>query len=110
MTHDGEAMRWWPRARSGGTVPWCVEARRRCRPGWAVMTVVWECQAVSVQQGVGMLQVKALAGVLTGGDDRRRPRALFSPLGASCLSYNPVVRGPLGENPVQILDERRRRR
>lgn len=33
------------------------------------------------------------------------PRASFSPLRVSCLSYNLATRGTLGENPVQTLDE-----
>ena len=41
------------RSRGGGlATAWCVEARRRRRLGFAVVALVWACQAVSVQRGV----------------------------------------------------------
>ena len=72
------AVRRSPRVRSSGVVSaskrraqrrwrsaaWCVEARRWSRPGWAAVAVVWECQAVRVLHGAGMLLAKAIAGIM----------------------------------------------
>jgi hypothetical protein len=55
--------------------------------------------------GVGMLWVKALAGVLTGGMITVSLDVIF-PTGASFWSYNPTAPDSLGENPIRIPDER----
>jgi hypothetical protein len=62
LLHGARRRRWpWllkrlldsERSRGGGTAAaWCTEARRWRRPGWAVVAVVRECQAVSVLREV----------------------------------------------------------
>jgi hypothetical protein len=54
-----------------------------------------------------LLQAKALARLILVVW-RRHPRVSLSLLRAPSSSDNPVAQGFLGENPLQLLDERRR--
>ena len=55
-----------------------------------------------------MLRAKVLAGVPAGTDDGGASERRF-PCWGRHLGATPCLHGALGENPVQILDERRRR-
>ena len=55
-----------------------------------------------------MLRAKVFAGVPAGTDDGGASGRHF-PCWGHYLEATPCLHGALGENPVQILDERRRR-
>ena len=57
---------------------------------------------------VWKLRAKALAGILVGRDDGGALGRRF-PIGGVILKQQPCYTGFSGENPVQFLDERRRR-